>query len=153
LPKDIGERTYDKGVDEELDEEDVAVALGGKGKGAENTAWPLGRIKGDFRSCSYLLESCNLLMILPHKDQAGHKGTKDLSKYIVGHFLEGKALPHSQSNRDGRIEMTTTGGSATKEKSALVGDRGKRNTHGDGKGNPNSVCPTNLENGSKLLTR
>ena len=123
------EETYNKGIDKELDQEDVAVGLGRQGKGAKNGTGSSRRIEGYFHGHRYLFECCNFLVVLAHEDQGSHKSTKDLSKNIIGNLLEGKALPDSKGNRDGRVEVATTGRGTTEEKLALSEDRSTGNTN------------------------
>jgi hypothetical protein len=44
-------------------------------------------------------------MILRHKNQSGHKRTKDLCKYIVRNLLPWEALPDGKTDCDGRMEV------------------------------------------------
>lgn len=73
-------------------------------------------------------------MILAHENHTGHECSKDLCKDIVRDLLPWEALPVRQTDGDGGMEVTTRCWTA----------------NDDGEGDTDSVCPTNLEDRTKL---
>lgn len=101
------------GVDEELDEEEIAqVGLVGRGDGDERRC---GAGAGDetvARGERLGLEGGDLLVVLPHEHDGGHEGAEDLRHDEVGHFAPGEALPVRETERDGGVEVSAGSGRA-----------------------------------------
>ena len=68
-----------------------------------------------------------------HHQHSSHECSKNLGEYIMGNLLPGEALPDSEANCDGWIEVPTGSGG--------TGDDSKRNT--------NSETPAYLEDAAE----
>ena len=68
-----------------------------------------------------------------HKQHSSHECSKDLREYVMGNLSPGKALPDSEANRNGWIEVSTGGGG--------TGD--------DSKSDTDSETPADLEDAAE----
>ena len=68
-----------------------------------------------------------------HKQHSSHECSKNLRKYVMGYLSPREALPHSEANRNGWIEVPT----------------GSRGTGDDSKSNTDSETPADLEDAAE----
>lgn len=68
-----------------------------------------------------------------HKQQSSHECSKNLREYVIRNLSPGEALPDSETNRNGWIEVST----------------GSRGTGDDSKSNTDSETPADLKDAAE----
>lgn len=132
------EITHEEGVDEELDEEEIAVVgLGGSWEGTEDRAGPAQHVGLSAGRFHRRLKCHQLRVVLSDEQESGQEGAKNLGEDVVRDLLPGEPLPDRQTDGDGRVEVAAR----------------RRCTGYDGERDADCVGPPDLEQGSVYLER
>lgn len=85
------------------------------------------------RGDAFLLELLDFGPVHPHHEQTCDESAEDLAENVVGDFLPREALPDSEADGDGRVEVTARG----------------RGASDDRKGDADGESPADLEEGAE----
>ena len=101
--------TYDKGVNEEFNEKQISQTLIGVRERDQQASRPTVDVQSRRTALGQrlLFEELHLLPIHTNHEHASNEGAKDLREDVVRNFLPWEALPDSETNRDGGVEMAS----------------------------------------------